>query len=375
MKHLRLILICCASCFAHPQAGAADDNLKADSFTSVIQEHFNRWFQNDSLAAGRVVNLIIQKKPRITGDAAAALVAIHNYQEAHKDVPVTREFLLRPPRSDKAAANLEKDFQRARKRIATASRELFIGRAPTLNAIHQRERGDCFFLAPVGAAISSNPHRIRRLFDIHDDGSFDVVLSEQHKEHFAPLTDAQIGLIDDYEDQTEGLWLAGLELAMGRRYKAALHTPSAQGKTRPMSPVDRIAQGGHEDEVMAQLTGHHIAQVEIRQANAAKIRAAAKAAHTHLVCLGIDGFSSQPPGMVSEHVYAILGYDAKSDTIHMWNPWGDSHQPKGPPGPSIGYATENGHFHMPMRDLLNNVKGRISHETNQAPTKEDRITR
>jgi hypothetical protein len=114
-------------------------------------------------------------------------------------------------------------------------------------------------------------------------------------------------------------------------------------------------------------------ELEVKPAIAPEIRAAARAAHTHIACLGIDRFATKtPPEMADGHAYAILGYDAKEDTVHIWNPWGNNHKPNGPPGLANGYVTEDGHFHMPMRDLLRAVKGTVSYETNQAPNKDDR---
>jgi hypothetical protein len=372
MKPLRcLILIVVAARCAGPAVGADAEKLKDKSFVAVVQERFDKWSREKTLTAAAVVKLIA--KASAHGDEAAALVAIHRHQHAHADCAVTKEFLLRPAKSGADAAHLEGDFQAARKRIASATRELFVGHAPTLKAIHQGDRSDCFFLASVGAAIHSNPQRIRRLFQIHDDGSFDVVFSEQHKEHVARLTDAQIGLVADEDDRAEGIWLTALELAMGRRINQALHTAIKHGKGKEMLSLDRIGGGGDPSKIMAQLTGHHIVGLEVEPAATAKIREAAKTAHTYLACLTIGKFkAAPPPGMIAGHCYAIIGYDAQKDAFQIWNPHGNNHKPKGPPGLANGYPTDDGHFSMPLRDLLASVKGTVCHETNQPMSKDDR---
>ena len=59
-----------------------------------------------------------------------------------------------------------------------------------------------------------------------------------------------------------------------------------------------------------------------------------------------------PPGVVNDHAYAVLGYDAKADTLHIWNPWGNHFEPKGDMGLEHGYSTKGGHFDMPLKDFV-----------------------
>ena len=163
------------------------------------------------------------------------------------------------------------------------------------------------------------------------------------------LTDAQIGLVADEDDRAEGIWLTALELAMGRRINRALHTAIKHGKEKAMLSLDRVGGGGDPSKIMAQLTGHHIVGLEVEPNAAAKMREAAKAAHTHLACLTIGKFkAAPPPGMIAGHCYAIIGYDAQKNAFQIWNPHGNTHKPKGPPGLANGYPTDDGHFSMPL---------------------------
>src|ERR1041385_8267017 len=125
MTILHAFCFCCSICVVTPQFLSAAEKARPATFVEVVQGHFDRWAPDNVLSAGRIKNLIIQKNPRITGDAAAALVAIHKYQLEHNSNPITKEFLLRPPKSGNAAANFEDDFRDARKRITTPSRDIF----------------------------------------------------------------------------------------------------------------------------------------------------------------------------------------------------------------------------------------------------------
>jgi hypothetical protein len=53
--------------------------------------------------------------------------------------------------------------------------------------------------------------------------------------------------------------------------------------------------------------------------------------------------------------------------VRMFNPWGNKHQPAGPPGLEHGYATEHGFFEVPIGEFLQIFAG-VEYET-QAPFK------
>ena len=44
---------------------------------------------------------------------------------------------------------------------------------------------------------------------------------------------------------------------------------------------------------------------------------------------------------------AVIGWDAAADKVTIWNPWGNTIEPKGT-GPNAGYKTVNGVFTMPL---------------------------
>jgi len=52
------------------------------------------------------------------------------------------------------------------------------------------------------------------------------------------------------------------------------------------------------------------------------------------------------------HAYAVLGFDASTGLVHLWNPWGNDFQPQGEPGLESGYAVRGGHFFLPLTDFI-----------------------
>jgi hypothetical protein len=64
------------------------------------------------------------------------------------------------------------------------------------------------------------------------------------------------------------------------------------------------------------------------------------------------GSGLKTPGVLGLHAYAVLGYDAKADTAMLWNPHGNTFEPKGTPGLANGYPTKLGRFTIPLSDVV-----------------------
>jgi hypothetical protein len=65
-----------------------------------------------------------------------------------------------------------------------------------------------------------------------------------------------------------------------------------------------------------------------------------------------------PPGIATHHVFAIMGFDETTETVYLWNPWGNRFQPKKrPAGLENGYPVQDGKFAMPLDDFLMVFRG------------------
>jgi hypothetical protein len=353
---------------------------KIPSFAAVVRTHFAGWDRDHDGKLSPAEVMAVVADPAVTGNAAAASAAIHVFQRVkkHRNIPLTLKFLTADHqgedgrRRDKPedAPNFQDDYEDFVAHIAESPRVLFTSpRAPTLEGISQGELGDCYFLCAVGAAVARDSSAIRGLFHPNPDGTCTLRFPGERVVHETKLTDAEIALGSSAGRQ--GLWLNVLEKSFG-----AMHVKiSRTGKASSMS-LDTIADGGDADRAIEVLTGHKAETIAIRQGEdnhlpgakemailEGKVRKRLQIAAQRrlLICCGTPE-GHVPPGMVDDHDYAILGYDRASDTVHLWNPWGNDFTPKGPPGLKAGYPTRGGHFYMPLKDLLQ-VADEVYYET------------
>jgi hypothetical protein len=56
--------------------------------------------------------------------------------------------------------------------------------------------------------------------------------------------------------------------------------------------------------------------------------------------------------MIPSHVYAVLGFDAEAEIVHLWNPLGDDFTPSGQAGLEAGYPVRAGRFAVPLAEFL-----------------------
>jgi hypothetical protein len=338
-------------------------------FATVVEAHFSRWDRNHDgrLSAQEVTALVTD--PAVRGDEAAAVAVIHLYQRGRKgSAACTRDELLHPTapgpeeRRDVTPrrVNFEARFNTFRERIHKTPRVVFAANAPTLDRLSQGYQGDCYFLAAVGAAVHRNAAAVRHMIHPRPDGSCDVVFGNGQSAHVRPLTDAEVALASSAGSQ--GLWPAVLEEGFGQ-----LKARSSLGGHGTGEGLDAVTGGGDAGRAITLLTGHKARFLAIRKgwasdspppqrdapALAARVRAVLHdaAAQHLLVCCGTSR-GPRPPGIASEHDYAVLAYDAGTDTVQLWNPWGNHFEPRGRPGLENGYPTVGGRFQLPLWDFV-----------------------
>lgn len=339
-----------------------------DSFSAVVEANFSKWDKNHDgkLDAKEVADLLTDHS--ITGNAAAALAAIHVYQRGAKagGIALTRETLIHS--KDTAAGRRDQqehlphfdgNYRSFCTHLKTAPREVFVDKAPNLDAFHQGNLGDCYFLSSVGAAVHLNAAAVKGMVQVKSDGSCDLTFRNGVRVHVPRLTDAEICLGSSAGKQ--GLWLNILEKGFGI---SKLHRTKKEGQVS----LDAISKGGDTDETISLFTGRKAELLSYRHGKGkeklppaahdlpvleAKTRALLHNAMAgrFLLCAGTPP-GKMPPGVVNDHAYAVLDYDAKADALHLWNPWGNHFEPKGGTGVDHGYSTKGGHFNMPLKDFV-----------------------
>lgn len=266
--------------------------------------------------------------------------------------------------------NFAASYQSSLRRIRTSKRELFLDPTPDLDACRQGPLGDCFFVAVVGAFAHRDPEALKRLVQPTPDG-YRVVFGGGRAIDVAPLTDAEIALSGTTGD--EGLWLPVLEKAMGN-----LRQQQDPKKYAAATATDAISKGGSVAKAIQLLTGHATTRLALKKRPAStekdangvpipkptapaasydaletEVRTqvvAALAARRLVTCSTV--LEPQPRGIPQKHAFAVLGYDAATDELQLWNPHGNTFTPKGQKGLQHGYPTKAGRFSMPVADFV-----------------------
>ncbi|HEY3965139.1 MAG TPA: C2 family cysteine protease [Planctomycetaceae bacterium] len=360
-----------------PHAAQADR--PAVSFQKVVEDRFRYWDRDhDGVLTALEVDRLVQDR-EIQGNEAAAIAAIHvGFRAAEAPSRLSPADLLRA--SDKQSERRDKDdhhfhfaadYATFDRHVHELPRQIFtVANAPSLEGIAQGKLGDCYLVAVVGAAVHRDPRTVRNMFRIHIDGSNEIAFPNGQMLKVPPLTDAEIMLGSSAANQ--GLWLNVLEKAYGQ---LKLQIPQSARSLADLD-LDVIARGGDALQTLSLLTGHKAdwnpfhpgktndnSQPTPAQIVAARdqlhARLAEAAAHRRLVCISSPK-TKLPPGVISGHDYAMLGYDSKLKTVHVWNPWGRTYNftPKGERhGLEHGYVVQKGHFDIPLDDFAHVFNG------------------
>ena len=357
-------------------SGAADNapvqntrEKNATAFVSVLLKSFSTWdtdkdgtLQTPELDAA-VANATI------VGDQAAALSAVKRASRTRKVKlpPFTLENLktlaFAAPAKDQP--DLGGMYVGAQKKIADSDKKLFSRGTPSLDMLHQGKLGDCFCLAPFGAMLHRDASQVKAMFKPRGDGTYDVTLGQQTVQVAIP-TDAEIAMSSSTE--TSGIWSNMYEKAAGLARNAEKPEEERVG-----TPVDAIARGGSAGTMLAFITGHEIVRFscsfardeEISRSEAAEKLTELRSllmsavAERRLITTGTNSGASGPtvPGISGGHAYAVLGYNAVSDQIQLWDPHGDTFTPNGKAGRKNGYPRKDGVFWMPLRMFVKQYAG------------------
>jgi hypothetical protein len=346
-------------------AARAGDGARAPEFGEQVRAHFARWDANHDNRLTRAELDRLVDDPSVRGKEAAAVAALVRVARGDSRWKKPTEFtrdeltaiagrsLLHRPTDPPLAAM----FLDGAHRLSHTTRSLFPDTGPSLQAFHQGTLGDCFVVAPLGAAVARDPAAVRRMIQHRPGGGYRVTFGNGAAIDVPPLTDTEIILSSA---SGHGLWVNVFEKAY-----ATYRTRQAPKEKQPESVLETISHGGKPVLTIEALTGHRVRVVSIR-ADKDPPPAAAAAGTTaeqidralrqgmtdHRLACAITASKLTTPGLPTHHVYAILGYNAARREVRLWNPHGNTFTPKGPPGPATGYPTKDGFFNMPLADAV-----------------------
>ncbi len=348
---------------------AADDSTAnasaAESFVSALNASFGTWDRDhDGTLAELEIDTALAD-PKITGDGAAALAVVKRLARSKNwsAIPRTAEGLSQLATAGKKSAgpDLAGMFAHGQKHIASTRRELFVEGAPGLECLRQGEMGNCFSLAPLGSMLQRDAAQVKAMFKQNADGTFDVKIGKREVRVAAP-TDAEIALSSSNE--STGLWSNVYEKAAG----VARNELRAE-KDRATTPLDAIARGGSAGTMLAFITGNEMERFTLKWAKDAKtkpeesesklgeLRSKLIAAFAEHRCVTTGTLQPLLPGLRGGHAYGVIGYQASTDEIRVWDPHGDSFQPKGAPGPETGFPRKDGICDLPLTVFVKQFSG------------------
>lgn len=350
---------------------ARDPETAADSdrsrFLAVVEAHFAAWDadHDGSLSVAEINQRVAD--PAVRGEAAAAIAALKRAARSQKTGQAAFTLpqltsMAGPGPAKSGGPDLPAMFAGGVKRIEQAPRELFSPEGPSIQTIRQGRMGNCFSLAPLAALAHLRPNYIREKMILpQQDGTFLVNLGKEAWPVTKP-TDAEIALCSS--NVGGGLWVNVYEKAAGEARNA--QKPADQ---RQATGLDALARGGSAGTQLAFITGHGMYRVSCSFAkkkalpkedydkHMAELRAALTSATREKRLMTCGTLKTKIPGITPNHAYAILGYDAATDRIRLWNPHGDTRSVKGEPGPANGYPMEHGVFEMPLTVFVKEFAG------------------
>ena len=204
---------------------------------------------------------------------------------------------------------------------------LFVGGA-TYADIKQGYVGDCYFMASLAETALKNPSAITNMFVVNGDGTYTVRFFNSGQAHYVTVDSylptnaggqlmyANLGAM--YNNTSNELWTALAEKAYVQINEMGwLRTGLAGSGQNAYSGIS----GGYIFAALSQITG---------QTTTPFASTVSSSSFTTFVTAFNQGksigFASKATPasstVVGGHAYAVVGYDAASQTVTLFNPWG-----------------------------------------------------
>ncbi len=170
----------------------------------------------------------------------------------------------------------------------------------TPSGVQQGEYGDCYLMSAITGMAAAHPKTIRDMIVDNGNGTVTVKFPGQTVTIDQP-TDAEM---TKGARTPQGAWVAVLEKAYAK-VDPAFNSTGFTGGIRTLT--------GHSSTIY----------VAAWPLTSAMIVAPIKVALSEGRLVVASRTWTTGGGLPSQHVYAVIGYDAKSDTLTVRNPWGD----------------------------------------------------
>jgi hypothetical protein len=202
-----------------------------------------------------------------------------------------------------------------------ASGSLF-AHAPVYADIVQGMTGDCYYLSSLAEAALKNPSYINNMFIVNGDGTYTVRFYNNGKSDYVtvdsmlPTTSqgifvyANMGQTASNKNNT--LWVALAEKAYAQMNESGWLRANLGDSGH--NTYDAIS-GGYMTDALKQITN--------RNAGFANVDKNTFVAALNAGSMITFGSQTNPTdGVVGNHAYALLSYNAAAQTLTLFNPWG-----------------------------------------------------
>ena len=360
-----------AAVLAAQVSAALAAEAKQAGLPQFIEANFPLWNANhDGVLRREEIDRLMGNRS-IQGREAAVLVTIYRQMKKDDDGGENAQ----RTKAEVLALAGDRDFQKAvdaaTKKLDSLDRRLFAPGDPDLLSFHQGHVGDCFLLAAIAADVHRDPTAVRLMIHTASNGGFKVAFRDGSLINVPALTDAEL-LLGSKMDGNHGIWLGVLEKAYGIIRERISAEKTGEPVDPKAAPPEEVISGGRPGPIISLLTGHEAKGVRNEHGPHKNGKGMSNeqlhellmqlTRDRRLMCTAVSRDAKHPPGIAGHHVYAVFGYDAAKREVILFNPWGQTFQPQGEPGPTHGYPVSHGVFNVPLGDFREIFNG-IVYET------------
>jgi hypothetical protein len=213
------------------------------------------------------------------------------------------------------------DRPQANARYAQVAGSLFATNGPSYEDIAQGQVGNCYFLAALGSVVKQSPQQIRTMFLDNGDNTYTVRFYTNGKTDYVTVDrslPARRGLFhyanmgDNINSQDNILWVALAEKAY-----AQINESGRLGRTTAENSYSALSSG-YVSHAITQVTGQRTSYEFVNTTSFATLKSRFDAGK--FVAFGSNYETAS--NIAPTHAYTMIGYDAATQTVTMFNPWG-----------------------------------------------------
>ncbi|MCK6548698.1 C2 family cysteine protease [Myxococcota bacterium] len=309
--------------------GAVGVAVAKGTFTERVNARFGDWDKDkDGYLSRTEIDTAMLDKTN-AGDDAAALATLKDRVDELEELSddeygdendgVTKNDLGEYEKNAKAGRtdqDTENRYGWFKYKIDRQSMDLFASGTPDWKSVEQGRVGDCAYLAAIVAKTKNDPEAIKKMIKDNGDGTYEVTLPGKKPVTVTRPTEAELAYYGTAGK--DGLWLSVLEKAVGQ----------SQGRGNllwntklPQDELDGAIGWRGINPITSRSTDGDLLVATTKNRTRTRLDDAFK--NNRIVTAGIrNQIGSGETPLPMGHAYSVVGWDRKTDTITLRNPWG-----------------------------------------------------